>query len=1026
MGIGVVIEADNRQVKVHFLRLSEARSYTTRTQEHAVLRYEIGPGERVGDLSAVIDADEDDAAALLSTAAGTDTRVKRRLPLKGNRLWVYELESGEQVYESQLRPHVRDVGPKERLASLHLVHPETVRARIQGLALSQFGSRPGESAILGGRAQWLPHQIDVATRAVGQEPVRMLLADEVGLGKTVEAALIYAGLKSEGRAERVLILTPEPLCIQWLQEIYRKAHDLMVLFDTARIEDAQSDFGGLNPFDAHQRMVMSTERLAADPELAAYAMAADWDLVIVDEAHHLRWRPKSGGNKAYKLVEGLARQSRHVLLLTATPMALDPTEYHALLRLLDPERFDDPKAFDSVAARARDLRDAARLVAEADTAELALEPATRASVEELLSDDAEDVAAFKRFCSLSPKTAARREALAPVLEALRQRHGLTDYVVRNRRGPVGGMPERRPQVVGLVPSDAQDMLLKMGEGIMLDLAQTMPDAPSQARALGELLRALWATPRALLDILQPYSPQLAKEIAPYVQAVVGAPVDAAGLPTGDTRLRWLVEQVRALPQGDKLLVFVESAIAVKALKETLEPVLGSEIAMFHRELSPRDQDRQVAYFRSADGPNIMLSTEAGGEGRNFQFCHQVILYDLPWRPATVEQRIGRIDRVGQTRHVEVVVPYFKGGYEAAVVKIMQQSIGVLDRTVGGIDHALEYVAERLAALMLSGAESEAWQDLFRQTASLVEQARARIDADVDPILDHASFSAARAQAILDRVPADLESRTETFINRYASHSKLEVLSRGKNRVAVNGAPSAAGREDSETGFMGTFSRLDALDHEDVEFLSFGHPLVEQALEWAHSAHDVSAALALLRGCAQEGAAFIWHFTLDLPEDMPEASTYFEHGKLSFALDEAGRRRTELEDILHHETRSLDRMDASPLRGSMERWRMLVERNYASVEGLAQTAISDAIAAAQQRFDKVAAQRIRHLNRSIARRLSTLNKKTQAYGQAKQDSELAQHKMAAQTDKLAKAIADARPRLVAVVAVRMLRTRHVSV
>lgn len=1026
MGIGVVIEADNRQVKVHFLRLSEARSYTTRTTEHAVLRYEIGPGERVGNLSAVIDEDEDDASALLNTASGTDARVKRRLPLKGNRLWVYELEDGEQVYESQLRPHVRDVGPKERLASLHLVHPETVRARIQGLALSQFGSRPGESAILGGRAQWLPHQIDVATRAIGQEPVRMLLADEVGLGKTVEAALIYAGLKSEGRAERVLILTPEPLCIQWLQEIYRKAHDLMVLFDAARIEDAQSDFEGLNPFDAHQRMVMSTERLAADPALAASAMAADWDLVIVDEAHHLRWRPESGGNKAYKLVEGLARQSRHVLLLTATPMALDPTEYHALLRLLDPSRFDDPKAFDTVAARARDLRDAARLVAEADATESPLAKAVAASVEELLSDDADDVLSFKRYCSLSPETAARREALAPVLEALRQRHGLTDYVVRNRRGPVGGMPERRPEVVGLEPSDAQDMLLKMGEGIMLDLAQTMPDAQGQARALGELLRALWATPRALLDILQPYSPELAKEIAPFVQAVVGAPLDASGLPTGDTRLRWLVEQIRALPTGDKLLVFVESAVAVKALKEALDPVLNGEIAMFHRELSPRDQDRQVAYFRSADGPNVMLSTEAGGEGRNFQFCHKVVLYDLPWRPATVEQRIGRIDRVGQTQHVQVVVPYFKDGYEAAVVKIMQQSIGVLDRTVGGIDHALEYVSDRLAELMLSGAESDAWQGLFRQTAELVEQARVRIDADVDPILDHASFSAARAQAVLDRVPEDLETRTETFVNRYASHSKFEVLSRGKGRVVVNGAPSAAGREDSETGFMGTFSRLDALDHEDVEFLSFGHPLVEQALEWAHSAHDVSAALAILRGCTQEGAAFIWHFTLDLPEDMPEALTYFEQGQLTFALDEGGRRRVELEDVLRHDGRALDRMDASPLRGSMERWRMLVERNYESVESLAQGAIDTAVVTAQARFDAVAAKRKRHLKRSIARRLSMLGQKTEAYAQAKAESNAALETLLAQTEQLGAAIADARPRLVAAVAVRMLRTRHVSV
>src|SRR6185295_14287827 len=118
-------------------------------------------------------------------------------------------------------PDVRDIGAKERLASLSLGHPEAVRARVQGLSGSAIGARPGVAAILGSRVQWLPHQIDVATRAIERDPVRMLLADEVGLGKTVEAALIYAGLRQEGRAKRVLILTPEALCIQWLGEIYR-------------------------------------------------------------------------------------------------------------------------------------------------------------------------------------------------------------------------------------------------------------------------------------------------------------------------------------------------------------------------------------------------------------------------------------------------------------------------------------------------------------------------------------------------------------------------------------------------------------------------------------------------------------------------------------------------------------------------------------------------------------------------------------------------------------------------------------
>lgn len=1013
LGIGVVTAVESSQVRVRFLRLQEERQYTTRSAEPIIVRYQIAVGERVRN------------------RGGEEHRVLKRLEAERKGLAIYELEDGEQIVESELIPEVRDIGAMERLATLTLAHPEVVRARIQGLELAKLGKRPGRAAVLGARVAWLPHQIDVACRAIERDPVRMLLADEVGLGKTVEAALIYAGLRHEGRARRVLILTPESLTIQWLGEIYRKTHELLVLLDDERIDDAEADMPGLGPFEAYQRIVASIDMIAKDPDLAAFCLKSEWDLVIIDEAHHLKWKGekgKEGGNAAYKLALALSKKTRHMLLLTATPMALDPAEYHALLRLLDPTRFDDPSAFEAIAQRASIIRDVGRQVGAALEGGT-LSKSVYADAVKVLEDDPDDLEVLERLFKTKPSAKDYKELAGRVLEALLHRHGLADYVVRNRRGPVGGLPQRKPQTIPLVPSEKQDQLIEVGEAVMFNLVSSMTGAERNA-TLGRLLRALWATPRALADILMQISPALVKELAPLIEKVTKAAPDAQGLPTGDARLRWLVQQLRGLTKGDKLLVFVETQVAVQALHAALEPYVGQNVAVFHRGLSARDQDRQVAWFRDANGPQVMLSTEAGGEGRNFQFCNKVVLYDLPWRPATIEQRIGRIDRVGQARDVHVLVPYFKSGYEAAILKVMQESIGVLDSTVGGIDHQLEYVSDRLAELVLQSAKgkgniAELWKALYRETDKLVKEARERIENDVDVILDHASFSPQRAQAVLQTVPENLEEKLEELVQRFAEHNKVALKPKGNGLFAIEGAPGATGRTDDETNFIGTFSRTYALDHEDVEFLSFGHPLVAQALEWAREAHDASASLALARGFDREGAVFLWRYGIDLPDDVPQVATYFDDTAFTFALDEAGNRVPELEVLLESSTRPLDRMDPAPLRTSIQRWRRLVDQNYDSAQKFAESAADKAREAAAGRLLGSFAQRERDLRRSQARELQGVKPKSKQRRDLEAQHDLARRDLAEDKQRITTAIEGAMPRLQAVVAVRLMRAKQVS-
>lgn len=1012
LGIGMVTAVERPRVRVQFLRLEEERVYTTRRGDCVLLRYTIADGERVLDHEAA------------------EHRVSRFVGDNDQGVAVYELDSGDSLPESDLVPEVQDVGPRERLANLNLVHPEVVRAKLRGLDLDKVARRPGISAILGARVEWLPHQIDVATQALDTDPVRRLLADEVGLGKTVEAALIYAGLRHEGRANRVLVLTPEALCIQWLGEFYRKAHELPVLLDEERLQDSLNDFPDLNPFEAHQRIVASIDSIAGDETMMEQALEAPWDLVIVDEAHHLRWSLEEGGNDLYRLVEGLAKRSRHLLLLTATPMALDPAEYHALLRLLDPKRFDAPEAFGVIRQRVSAIRAVAQELQLSVAEGQPFSPDLVTRVLEVLADDPEDQAAFRKFAELTPGTSERVIEAEEMITVLRQRHGIADYVIRNRRGPVGGLPQRLPQTVGLEPTELQSVLMDIGETVVLEMVSGIDDPEERNRTMGRLLRALWATPGALKDIVKSISPMLAEQLGPHIEQVLCAPLDEAGLPTGDSRLRWLMETLRAHP-GEKLLVFVESSVAVRALKAALDGVLNEDIAVFHRELPPRDQDRQVAWFRDASGPSLMLCTEAGGEGRNFQFCHRVVLYDLPWRPATIEQRIGRVDRVGQKHDVEVLVPYFKSGYEAAILKVMQRSIGVLDYTVGGIDYALEYVSDRLATLIYEGSGAEEWKALYNDTSTLVEDARSRITQAADPILDNASFSPVRAEAILEAIPEDLEERMEAFVKRYASHSRLEVAAKTEPLYGVEGAPGAAG-ESGMSGYVATFSRTHALDHEDVELLSFGHPLVEDALEWARESFDNSAALAVVRGLDKEGAVFLWRFGLEVPDEAADVLTYFEAAPLTLALDESGARQRDLDDLLDDPDIDLARMDAKPLRQSVDRWRALIENNYVEAKAFAEQALKDVVGSAEDRMTGVLAIREREQQRHHAREMVRLKQALEGSPgleelvsalEAEQAAEL--EAFAVERSRSLRGVQNACYSLQAAVAVRLVKDRHVS-
>jgi len=616
------------------------------------------------------------------------------------------------------------------------------------------------ASFLGGRIRLFPHQLYVAEHATSRLPVRWLLADEVGLGKTIEAALIMNRLLHTQKIERCLVVAPEALTVQWLGELWRKYHQVFTLLDAPRLADVERDFGaGFNPFDVHRRAVIALELLVQRPELTSQAVNAGIDLLVVDEAQRLRRPPGHPGEPGYRAIAPIAALGFHVLLLSATPLEDDAHGFFRLLQLLRPDEFPEDIDFD------------ARLASG-----VPLPPCTSST----------------------------------------------------RRVDIGGLPPRVPMPV--------------------DLANDPPVAVIERRALDRIRRAL-ASGAALKAVLGPDEADLRQQ--------------ADAMDAADPRLRWLATHAKRWRRAnEKTLIFVAHRETLEMLRDALSRHAQLASGVFHEELSVARRDIEVARFHADDGPSILISTEAGGEGRNFEFCHRLVLYDLPWKPSTVEQRIGRLDRIGRQMPVRIV--YFRpaSGIGADVVRLFE-SIGLFREPMAGLEPQLAHLERAIEDIALNPGASLSDARLAELIAD-AEAARTRVHEAAYRQLHRDPYRAELGPAILARVPPDLDALIERVVVLAASRLGFRAEQvRGRRTYAIEfgnealidslpGVPAG-------TSTVGTFDREYAVEDETIDFYSSGHPLVEGLL--AHFEDDQKGRVARLEvrvpGEAGRGIAVIY-------------------------------------------------------------------------------------------------------------------------------------------------------------------------
>jgi len=714
------------------------------------------------------------------------------------------LTDGREVDEDELWPIPVGESPIERLAIGDVDSLEELSLRLDALHLAAVREADGLGSFLGGRVLLFPHQLHVAECATRADPVRWLLADEVGLGKTVEACLVLNRLARTGRAERILVVAPETLTVQWLGELWRKYHQVFVLLDDKRLADVEKDYGkGFNPFEAHGQVVVGAEFLRERRWLTERAVEAGIDLLIVDEAHHLRRPPGHPGNPDYRAVEPIAALGRHVLLLTATPLDEDAHGFFRLLQLLRPEEFPEDAEFET------------RLTGG--------------------------------------------EPLPPCTSA-------------TRRVDIGGLPPRRP-----CPVDLGDDWSATAELEQAVRGLSAPHAVAKRRKARAIRRALasGAALAALPDLGDDAPLALAREAD-----------------RKDPRLAWLAREAPCWRDaGDKTLVFVAHRETLERVRAAMSRRAQLRVGVFHEDLSPGQRDIEVAQFRLSGGPSMLVSTECGGEGRNFEFCTRLVLYDLPWNPMTVEQRIGRLDRIGRRRPVDILYPRPPSGVGARVVELYE-SLGLFRRPLGGIERELAGVEAAIEKMALGqGKLPDAFG--FHEIVAKAEVAYDRIQEAAHHELHRDPYRPDTADAILGRVPGELEELTREVILAAAEQLRLHVedhrdgmrhsIELGK-AARLSSLPGVA----PGSSFLGTFDREEAVRDESIDFFASGHPLVEGILAWIGESKDGRVGLLHANGQGEEGFGLLAVY---------EGQEEGRPGLQAVAIDAHGRERPDWARLL---------------------------------------------------------------------------------------------------------------------------------
>ncbi|BCX48752.1 RNA polymerase-associated protein RapA [Haloferula helveola] len=776
LGLGVVVEVPHGRVQIVFPAAEETRLYAL--ENAPLVRVRFKPGDRI--------AAREGAEFTVTGVTETDG--------------ILHYEGADTpVDEGDLLDSLSFTSPEERLLAGLCDDYREFDLRRRVLKWNTRIRRSPVRGFCGARIDLIPHQLAIVSEACSRLHPRVMLADEVGLGKTIEACLILQHLHLTGRAERILILVPEPLIHQWFVELLRRFNLLFAIFDEARCRSITEHQPKANPFSDSQLILAPVPLLAESPERAKQARDAGFDLLIVDEAHHLEWSPDEVSPE-YAVVEALAATTPSLLLLTATPQQLGPEGHFARLRLLDPDRYGDLAAFLGEAEAYAPLAETVEALKSGGMPEdldaiAEHSPATRSLLDRLRGGD----------------ETARDELVSELIDGF----GTGRVLFRNTRRQLTGFPGREPH---LHP-------LEEGES--------------------------------------PYS--------------------------------WLASLLRSLPEDEKVLLITGSPEAAIAVREKLLEEIHVESALFHEDLSLIQRDRNAAWFADPAGARILMSSEIGSEGRNFQFARHLVLFGLPRDPELLEQRIGRLDRIGQTGTIHIHVPYGVGSASEYQARWLHEGLDAFSHPLRGATTLAEELLPELDQVMQS-LDAAAFDKLLKKSRKRCGEVAEQLDSGHDRLLELSAPAPEVAAGLIEQIEEhDEDASFERFVIRLFDRLGLDVsdLSTRTYQLARGQRLSEAFADLPDDGISATFDRETALAREDLQLLTADHPMVRGSVDHFLTSETGNATFARWESGLGKGILLEACFILEtLAPGRLHLDRFLPPTAIRVALDHQGKDLTE--------------------------------------------------------------------------------------------------------------------------------------